>query len=553
MSALIPAPQSSLLAPAGGQPPDPHLSPDRGTDRGTDGGTDRGADGGAGRSQTVDVVRAVCVLVVVALHALMVGVERSPDGGLSTQVALAGTAWFAPASWLIQVMPLFFIVGGFASAHHWRRMRSRGGASADFVRSRVRRLALPAAVMILVVGAALALANGLGVDPDLLAEARLRIAQPLWFLAVYTGVTAMVPIMMRLHESRPVATLLGLGAGIVGVDAVRLAADLPAVGCVNLAFVWLLMQQLGFVQSDGRMEAWSSVRVRAVRRPRALTTSGGGSASNDGVPRGAILSVFALGLLQVAVTMSPYSADMLVNLNPPTAALALLGVAQFFALCVLKPWMDRRWDATAAREWDAATAAREWDATAACEWDAAAGRGGASRGATSAARRSARRARSIARAGSVMSAGSMTLYLWHMPVVLGLAAAVWAVDLPLPAPHSGTWWLTRIPWLVALALALGGAYAVRKALKPLLRIAVSRTSVRWLAASRASLSRTVSSHGATTTTVQAALFVLSAIAGVLITLFCLGDIIPSVLVSSALLTLCIWSAWGRRGWTARPS
>src|SRR5699024_677791 len=189
------------------------------------------------RSSAIDIVRALCVLVVVTLHALMVGVERTADGGLVTRVALAGTEWFAPASWFIQVMPLFFIVGGFASARSWRLMCARGrssgssgpsgsagsaGSSAEFVRPRVKRLALPAAAMIAVVGIVLGGAHGLGADPLLLAEARSRIAQPLWFLAVYIGVTALVPVMMRLHEWRPAVTLGLLGLGVVAVDAVRI-------------------------------------------------------------------------------------------------------------------------------------------------------------------------------------------------------------------------------------------------------------------------------------------------------------------------------------------
>lgn len=73
-----------------------------------------------GRDSTVDLIRALCLLVVVALHTMMAGVERTSDGGLLTSVALAGTDWFVPVSWFIQVMPLFFIAGGFASLTQWR-------------------------------------------------------------------------------------------------------------------------------------------------------------------------------------------------------------------------------------------------------------------------------------------------------------------------------------------------------------------------------------------------------------------------------------------------
>lgn len=534
MTALHPAPQPT--SPASGEPTPPHLhvAPDRSTGRGAQHGPDRGPGPvpSTVRSQTVDVVRAACVLIVVMLHALMVGVQRSSDGGLSTQVALAGTEWFAPVSWLIQIMPLFFIVGGFASAQHWRGVKSRGGTAAEFVRSRVRRLALPAATMILVVGSALALAGGLGVDPALLAEARLRVAQPLWFLAVYIGVTAMVPIMMRMHGLRPTVTLLGLGGGIVIVDAVRLTAELPAVGYANLVFVWLLMQQLGFLLSDGRVEVWAS------RRVRMGLGAGTGARRSGGVPRGMLLSIVVLGLLVVVVTRGPYSVDMLVNLNPPTAALALLGLAQFFALSAVKPRLDRWWHAADDSEHSGAVSAR-----------------------------GAMRVRAIARAGSAVSAGSMTLYLWHMPVVLAVAAAIWAVGLPLPAPHSEAWWLTRIPWLVALALVWGGAYAMRQAMtrawQNVVRRALTSVAARWTLPSWGWSSRGKHSprgasadqgvrtnRGASanqgTSANQAVLYVLAAVAGVVIVLFCLGEIIPSTLVTSALLTLSVWPV-PRRG------
>lgn len=282
-----------------------------------------------------------------------------------------------------------------------------------------------------------------------------------------------------------------------------------------------------------------------------------------------LLSVLTLGLLVIVVTRGPYSADMLVNLNPPTTALALLGVAQFFALCAIKPSLDRWWDAVAGIGDDVTEGG-------------VSGRGVTGRVAVG---HGAMRDRSIARVGSTVSAGSMTLYLWHMPVVLALAAAMWAVDLPLPAPHSGAWWLTRIPWLVALALALGGAYAVRVALtrawktaasrvtlwrRPDRRTSIRRTSIRrrafgwrligrwaigrWAigrpstvceSPSRRKSPRKKPPHGSTGAG-QAVSFVLAVVVGVLIVLFCLGDVVPSTLLSSALLTLSVWPAWRRR-------
>ena len=68
--------------------------------------------------------------------------QRGPDGPV-LENALEGQAWFGPVSWVVQIMPLFFIAGGFSSFHHWRSMRARGASGADYVRARLERLVRP--------------------------------------------------------------------------------------------------------------------------------------------------------------------------------------------------------------------------------------------------------------------------------------------------------------------------------------------------------------------------------------------------------------------------
>ncbi|WP_198393082.1 acyltransferase family protein [Brevibacterium yomogidense] len=342
-------------------------------------------------------MRAVCLLVVVALHSMMVGVDVGLDGNLLTGVAIAGTTGFVPVSWIIQVMPLFFIAGGFAALSQWRRMRSRGSHWTEYVRGRTRRLVVPTAVMFSVVGVVLCAAEGLGADPVLIAEARLRIGQPLWFLAAYLGVTALVPAMARLHERRPAVTLAVLGMGVLAVDAVRLTSGVFFVGFLNLGPVWLLMQQLGFFYHDGAGQAWPRRRL-------------------------AVAMTAALSVLLLLVTLGPYSADMLVSLNPPTAAIVLLGTAQFFALRLVKPALD---------------------------WMT----GGVSGANSAQVAQQVRGTRSAWRLGTVVSAHAMTVYLWHMPVVLTLVMILWVCGFPLPEPHSPSWWATRLPWLLAVGVA----------------------------------------------------------------------------------------------------
>ena len=57
---------------------------------------------------------------------------------------LENQPWFDAATWVGQVMPLFFVVGGFASITAWRSAAARGGTAAELVSTRLLRLAQPA-------------------------------------------------------------------------------------------------------------------------------------------------------------------------------------------------------------------------------------------------------------------------------------------------------------------------------------------------------------------------------------------------------------------------
>src|SRR5690606_24105865 len=80
-----------------------------------------------------------------------------------------------------------------------------------------------------------------------------------------------------------------------------------------------------------------------------------------------------------------------------------------------------------------------------------------------------------------MSARAMTVYLWHMPVLLtlaGLTALIGTVTGDqLPVPTSGEWWLSRPLWLV---LALGATALLTVPLSRLERITapIDTTPVR---------------------------------------------------------------------------
>src|SRR6187402_1424569 len=95
------------------------------------------------RDLTLDLARVFCVLLVVVIHLLFVGVDTEARSGIALERPLEAQSWFPVATWFGQIMPLFFVVGGFASMTAWRSLQRRGGNGADYVKSRVLRLAQP--------------------------------------------------------------------------------------------------------------------------------------------------------------------------------------------------------------------------------------------------------------------------------------------------------------------------------------------------------------------------------------------------------------------------
>lgn len=344
-------------------------------------GTATGTTTGTARDTSIDVARAWCLVVVVALHAFMVGVSMT--GGVPLlENAMDGWGGFAALTWVAQVMPLFFVLGGFSSATQWARLRERGVAPHDYLAMRMRRLLPPAlaamgATAVVLLGLTLA-----GLPDDMVAVAGFRLSQPLWFLGVYLLCTGLVPALTAAHRAAPRASLLGLAGLVVGVDAARLATGVDAIGFANLLFVWLLMQQLGFHLADGRVPT----------NRRTLLA----------------VAAAALGALVALCATDVYSFDLYENLNPPTAALVLLGVAQLCLFALAAPLLRRLHGI-----------------------------------------------RPVARVTAAIGARAMTVYSWHMLVLIGLAGLLLVtVGGALPVPLTEAWWVTRPLWLVVVAVAV---------------------------------------------------------------------------------------------------
>jgi peptidoglycan/LPS O-acetylase OafA/YrhL len=337
------------------------------------------------RDLTLDLARVFCVLLVVVIHLLFIGVGFDGAGRLVISRPLEEQSWFAAATWVGQIMPLFFVVGGFAAITAWRSSVRRGGSAADYVKTRVLRLAQPSLPLFLFYVVVVGGATLVGVDRDLLASVVGGAGSPLWFIAAYTLCQALVPLTVRLHARAPIATLAVLFAGVIAVDAARYSSGIQQIGYLNMLFVWVLVQQLGYWYADGwfaRRSWWQLV----------------------------LIPVACYAALVPLVFAGPYSPDMLTNLNPPTLPLVLLALAQACVLRLLRPGLARLMNTHAAR-------------------------------------------------AVVFLVGTrlMTIYLWHLPVIIMLAGVSLLIPGASPEPSSGAWWWSRI---LVYVLVLGVLFAL---------------------------------------------------------------------------------------------
>jgi fucose 4-O-acetylase-like acetyltransferase len=341
------------------------------------------------RDRYVDFLRALSIAVVVFGHWL-VAIVYLRGTELSGASALDEVPAARLLTWVLQVMPLFFFVGGFSNLTSWRATKRKGGDYFTFVSSRVERLMRPCAIFI---GTWLALAVGINVvAPDLAAQlepALAIIAKPLWFIAVYLIVIALAPAMLRLHERFGIRVPVAMALAAAAVDVVRLTFDVPVIGYLNFAFVWLFAHQLGFFYGDGSFTKRTHPQLVAIA---------------------------AAGLLAlVALTqLGPYSTSMVgvsdgrVSNNDPPSICIVAHSMWLIAAAMLARGRATRW-LQGSRPWKAVIAANSM---------------------------------------------IMTIFLWHLTALLVGVLALYPLGFPQPAGGTSDWWLLRPVWLAVLTVLL---------------------------------------------------------------------------------------------------
>ena len=336
------------------------------------------------RNRYVDFLRAVSILMVVTGHWLVASAWYQ-DGTLIPGDLLElrpRTQWL---TWLFQVMPIFFIVGGYANAVSLESAKRRGVGYAGWLATRLHRLVTPLLALLLGWGLLATLLYFFGVSGDITRLASRGALIPIWFLAIYIAIVLLAPLTYKAWQRWGFASLLGFAAAGALVDAAFFMADMEWLGWTNYFWVWLSVHHLGYAWRDGRLGS-----------PARLL----------------VYSALGFGVLWLLIFKGPYPFAMvgspdegLSNTLPPKMTLFALGVFQFGLLLAIEPPMRKF-----------LSNVRVWAATV------------------------------------LINSMIMTLYLWHITVMIVVVALSYMADgFGLRAePGTFEWWITRPVWIGVL-------------------------------------------------------------------------------------------------------
>ncbi len=339
------------------------------------------------RNRYVDFLRALSICVVVLGHWL-VNMPVVIDGEWRAAELLRVAPWTQWLSWAFQVMPVFFVVGGYSNAASWRSAQRKGLDYGSWAAARLQRLAAPILPLLIFWACIAVTARQLDVEPALLRSVSRAALVPVWFLAVYILVTVATPLTHRLYREMGMTSFGLFALAAAAIDLLAFSGGLTALRWANYGFVWLAVHQLGFMWQDGRLA---------------------------GLKRGLPLALGGLGLL-LLVTAAGYPISMLTvpgatvsNSRPPTLALLAVGVFHIGLLLTLEApaqrWLER---------------IRPWILTV------------------------------------LVNSRIMTLYLWHLTVMVmlvGAAMQLGGIGLSTKL-GSAAWWLMRPAWITVLLAVL---------------------------------------------------------------------------------------------------
>ncbi len=265
----------------------------------------------ATRNRAADFYRTIAICFVVLGHWMLVA-PYIPAGEIELRNILAEQPWTQFLTWLFQVMPVFFFVGGYSNAASWTSARAIPEKREAWATGRLRRLLLPVVPLVLLWSIAAAIAFQLGVDAELAKNASQAALIPVWFLAVYILVTLAVPVSYAIWEKLGLWSVAMLAALAILIDVIGVGFGQTWLRWANYAPVWLAVHQLGYWwwrgDQNGRAIAflfvlglaWLWMLIVPAGYPISMVSVPGQEFSNTRPPTTAML---AIGSIQIALLL----------------------------------------------------------------------------------------------------------------------------------------------------------------------------------------------------------------------------------------------------------
>jgi hypothetical protein len=268
--------------------------------------------------------------------------ERTPEARNRYADFLRALSILAVVSghWLIaaQVVPIFFMVGGYSNAASWSAALRKQQSFSDWLTARLQRLIGPVLPLVAVWAALGIAAHFGGLSPETIRLGSQAALVPIWFLAVYVLVAVFVPVAYSAWTRFGMLSFWVLAILAVAIDVARFSAGMLGLAWLNYLFVWLAVHQLGFAWRDGRLGSDARTLLWAVggfavlvglvtRGPYPLSMVGvpGEEISNTLPPSIAMLALAALqgGLL---VSLEKPARRWLSGIGPWTATVLVNGM-----------------------------------------------------------------------------------------------------------------------------------------------------------------------------------------------------------------------------------
>jgi fucose 4-O-acetylase-like acetyltransferase len=344
------------------------------------------------RNRVVDAMRALSITVVVIWHWSLSITHRDETGALVNPNPIDQVPGAWAATWVLQVMPVFFVVGGYANLAAWTSLTSETGdgrAGVEFLRRRARRLLVPVLVFVAVWALIDLLGHWLRADHRSVLDMYAIVFNPLWFVGAYLVIALVAPLTAAAHRRRPAITLVVLVIAVAAVDVTRFNLGIDAIGWLNFVLAWVLAHHLGYLWHDGWFgEGWSW--------------------------RGAAAALAGLAGLAVLTSLGVYPRSLVAtdetdisHLSPPTALIPVAALFQLGLILLCRPALERFLQRR-----------RPWAGVVA------------------------------------VNAVIMTIFLWHMTALLISIFVFEAAGGTLGDDATLSWWLARPLWILGPAIVL---------------------------------------------------------------------------------------------------